>query len=174
MNRSCVLAACFWLMALGGLPAGPARAGDDELLGMIVELVGSPDADMRLLGLQQVREEAPGKAATRRFAALLPDLGPAVQVQLIDALGDRGDDTARPGVLAMLAVETEAVRAAALRALARIGTADDGPALARMAASGSDMEREAARGSLRRLRARGRRTPWSKRWRMRMRRCGSS
>ena len=40
----------------------------DALLQMVVDLVSDEDPDMRTLGLQQVRDEAPGEAATKAFA----------------------------------------------------------------------------------------------------------
>ena len=46
----------------------------DPLLQMVAELLSNPDRDLRALGLQHVREAAPGEAATKQFAALLPKL----------------------------------------------------------------------------------------------------
>jgi len=57
---------------------------DDELVQMVVDLVSDKDADMRAVGLQQVREGAKGTATTKRFAALLPKPCPGVVGQ-----GDR-------------------------------------------------------------------------------------
>ena len=85
---------------------------------------------MRAVGLQQVREQAKGPAATKRFAALLPKLPPDAQAGLLDALGDRGDKAARPALLDMLKSRDEPVRAAALRALGSLGEPDDVPLLA--------------------------------------------
>ena len=41
----------------------------------IINLVTDKDGDVRSVGLEQVREQAKGEAATRQFAALLPTLG---------------------------------------------------------------------------------------------------
>lgn len=142
-----------FLVSLGpaDLPAGDACAADDDLVNMLIELVGGSDSDMRILALQQIREEAPGEVPTRRFAELLPKLPPEVQVQLLDALGERGDSAARPGVLKMLNSEHEAVRAMAARSLSGVALPVDIPVLAKVAATGSEPEQMAARHSLRRL-----------------------
>ena len=131
---------------------GEAHAADDEVVDMIVELVSGSDNDMRMLAIQQIREEVPGKDATRRFVELLPKLAPDVQVKLIDALGERGDAAARPVILKMLNSKTEAIRAVAARALAGLADPADIYVLAKMAATGSNLEKEAARYSLRQLR----------------------
>jgi HEAT repeat protein len=145
----------WWMLSLavalglcGGLRAEEAPNGD--LIAMIVDLVGDKDRDTRSLGLQQVRDEAKGPAATKQFAALLPKLPPESQVGLLDALGGRGDRAARPAVLAMLKSEDAQVRAAAVRALGPLGEAADVPLLTRsLAAAGA--EKTAARESLARL-----------------------
>jgi hypothetical protein len=110
---------CVLLCGIAGLAAalGPCRrlaAADDagdEVVQMVVGLLSDKDREMRALGLQQVREEAKGPAATRRFAAVLPKLPPEAQAGLLAALGDRGDKAARPAVVAMLGSPEEAVRA---------------------------------------------------------------
>jgi HEAT repeat protein len=125
---------------------------EDPLIQMVVDLLVDADRDMRALGFQQVREEVPGEAATKRFVALLPKLPPDGQAGLLEALGDRGDAAARPAALEMLNAPPEAVRAAALKALGALGTAADVPVLANKAATGSKLEKGAARLSLVRLR----------------------
>ncbi len=125
---------------------------DDALIQMVVELLSDADRDMRAVGLQQVREEVPGEAATNRFAALLPKLKPGAQADLLEALGDRGDAAARPAVVMMLLGQEEAVRTAVLRALGALGDTSDVVLLALKAATGSGLEKRAARQSLVRLR----------------------
>jgi HEAT repeat protein len=151
-----VPAACLWSLGLACLLIGDARAADEEvdedLLQMIVELVSDSDRDMRALGLQQVREEVPGEAASKRFVELLPKLDPDARAGLLEALGERGDAIARPKVLEMLEDKEETVRVAAVRALGGLGTAGEVPVLAKKAASGSDAEKGAARQSLVQLR----------------------
>jgi HEAT repeat protein len=126
---------------------------DDTVIKLVVDLLGDKDLEMRAVGLQQVREEAPGEAATKKFAALLPKLSPDARAGLLEALGDRGDVVARPAVLEMLGGnQEEAVRAAALKALGALGGAADVPLLADKAASDAKLEKGAARLSLVRLR----------------------
>ncbi|MFC1596535.1 HEAT repeat domain-containing protein [Planctomycetota bacterium] len=148
------------LAGLVGLAGGFAPAAEEEgenepLIQMIVELVGDADRDMRALGLQQIREEVPGEAATKRFAALVTELPPEGQAELLEALGDRQDAAARPAVLEMLESEEEAVRAAAIRALGGLGGEADVALLAKSSAATAAAERLAARESLVRLRGEG-------------------
>jgi len=134
------------LCVLGGRAL--AQEENEALIQMVVELVGDADRDMRALGLQQIREEVPGEAATKRFAELVPTLEPEGQAALIEALGDRADAAARPVVLDMLKAEQEPVRAAALRALGPLGTMEDVAVLMGKAAEGSDLEKGAAGSDL--------------------------
>jgi HEAT repeat protein len=147
---TCLLAGLACL--LGPATSTAQEEAGDPLVQMVIELLGDSDRDMRALGFQQVREEVPGEAATKQFAALLPKLPPDGQAGLLEALGDRGDAAARPAVLEMLKSQEEAVRAAALRALGALGTTSDVTLLAGKAAAGSKLEKDAARQSLVRLR----------------------
>lgn len=133
---------------------GRLSAADDanaELVQMIITLVTDQDRDMRAVGLQQVREEVKGPAATKQFAALLPNLPPEAQAGLLDALADRGDNAARPAVLEMLTSKDESVRAAAIRALGPLGNTDDLPQLVKTLFEAGGPEKTAARASLVRL-----------------------
>ncbi len=153
----CRFAVCLLTVA-ACLPGGFARAQeepDPAVIEMVAELIGEQDRDMRALGLQQVREELPGAAATKQFAALLPKLPPESQSGLLEALGDRGDRAALPAVLKMLKSDRAAVRASALKALGPLGGVAEVPVLAGHAASGSEAEQKAARASLARLRGEG-------------------
>jgi len=145
-------AAILFSVGLAFFLVGETRAADNEAVNMIVELISGSDNDMLMLALQQIREHVPGTDATKRFVELLPKLPPDIQVKLIDALGERGDATARPVILTMLDSNTEAIRAMAARALSGLASPDDIPVLAKVAATGSDPEKEAARFSLRQLR----------------------
>ncbi len=144
------------LAALMGLIAGSTCTAqddaDDALIQMIVDLVNDKERDMRALGFQQIRDETPGEAATKQFAALLPKLPPDGQAGLLEALGDRGDATALPTALEMLGSAEEIVRAASLKALGSLGGAAEVPVLTEKAAQGSTAEQAAARQSLVRLR----------------------
>jgi len=147
-------AACLWSVGFISIAANCVlgQEEDDPLLQMVVELVSDTDRDMRALGLQQVREEAPGEAATKKFVELLPKLATDAQADLLEALGERGDVAARPKVLEMVDGKEEVVRVASLRALGGLGSAAEVPLLAECAASGSDNEKSAALQSLVRLR----------------------
>jgi HEAT repeat protein len=120
----------------------------DQLVGVIVNLLGDKDKDVRALGLQQVREEAKGGTATKQFAAALPKLAPDAQAALLRALGDRGDAAARSAVLDMLKSNDESVRAAALNALGPLGTTDDVTTLICALDSGTKPEKQSAHDSL--------------------------
>jgi HEAT repeat protein len=133
---------------------GVTRAADDstdQLVPLIINLLTDKDKDLRALGLQQVREEAKGSAATKQFAGLLPKLAPDAQAALLSALADRGDVAARPAVLEMLKSNDESVLAAAIGALGPLGTTDDVAALVRALGGPKGSAKDAARGSLIRL-----------------------
>ncbi len=131
----------------------PAQEGTgDELVPLVVNLLGEKDKDMRALGLEQVRTEARGQAATRQFAAQLPKLPPDVQAALLGALADRGDPAARPAVVDLLAASPDAaVRLAAIGALGLLGEPADARLLLRLLTVGSPAEQLAARTALTRL-----------------------
>ena len=131
--------------------AGQEGTGD-ELVQMVVNLLSDKDKDVRALGLEQVRTEAKGPAATQQFAAQLPKLPPEVQAALLSALADRGDTAARPAVFDLLAASPdEAVRLAAIGALGFLGEPADARLLMRLLTEGSPAEQAAARTALTRL-----------------------
>ncbi len=121
----------------------------------VVNLVVDKDKDVQAIGFQQVREEVKGAAATKRFAELLLKLSPDARAGLIDALGARGDKTARGAVVEMLQAPEEQVRAAAIRALGLLGEAGDVPLMAKSLTAGAEVEKTAAQRSLEQLRAEG-------------------
>lgn len=150
-NANAFLLAAFLLTTVvTALSPSEARAAD-EAVDMIVELITGSDDDMRMMAIQQIREAAPGKDATKRFVDLMPKLQPEMQAKLIDALGTRGDVVARPAIIKMLDSKTPAIRTAAAGALAALASPDDIPALAKLAANGSDAEKKTARITLRKL-----------------------
>jgi hypothetical protein len=138
-------------LSFAAMPAG-AQDADQDLIQLVVNLLGESDKDLRALGLEQVRTEAKGPAATRRFAALLPKLPADAQVGLLRALADRGDKAARPAVLDMLTDKgDESVRIAAIAALGALGEQADLKLLVELLAGSPNAERNAARTSLIRL-----------------------
>jgi HEAT repeat protein len=142
------------LTTLGGattVSAAEQETGDD-LVQLVVNLLQDKDKDVRALGLEQVRTEAKGQAATRTFAAQLPKLPPGAQAGLLSALADRGDTAARPAVLSLLAASRdEPVRVAAIRALGFLGEPADVRTLVQLLSAESQAEQAAARTSLTRL-----------------------
>lgn len=93
-----------------------------------------------------------GPELTKVLAAELPKLSPAVQVQLIDALGDRGDKAALPAITAASSDKMPpAVRLAAIAAIGRIGGGDAIGILAGCAAGGDAAQQRVARAALARL-----------------------
>jgi HEAT repeat protein len=125
----------------------------NELLQMVVNLIGNKDKEFRAAGLDQVRSGAKGPEATKLFAGQLPKLDAAGQVALLSALADRGDAAARPAVLELLAASPdEDVRAAAIAALGKLGEPADLPLLIKSLAAKSNAEQAAARLSLAQLR----------------------
>jgi HEAT repeat protein len=155
--RSCRVVGLLVCAALMGVATGIlAEEPNDELVQMVVNLLGDQDKDLRAVGLEQVRTELKSPAATLKFVALLPKLPPEAQAALLVALADRGDKAARPGVLAMLAdSKDEAVRIAAVRALGSLGEVDDIDRLVGILAKGIDAEQAAAIKSITRLQGEG-------------------
>ncbi len=146
----------FWLGSLVGLTfvfsasvVLAAESQSDEFVKTIIKLIGEHDKEFRAAGLEQVRTAARGPAITEQFVAQLSKLDASGQVALLDALADRGDRTARTGVLNLLAATSdENVRTAALLALGKLGTAEDVPLLVKSLAASAKAEQAAARRSL--------------------------
>ncbi|MCU0871110.1 MAG: HEAT repeat domain-containing protein [Pirellulaceae bacterium] len=157
-SKRIISAACLAAILWGGSATASllaAEAPSADLLQLIADLVSDPDKEMRAIGLQQVRSEAPGEAATKEFVQLLPKLRPEACAELVEALGERGDPAAGPAILEVLQSPDEATRAAALRALAKLGSEADVPLLVQRTAAGSAAEQLAASQSLTRLKGEG-------------------
>jgi HEAT repeat protein len=142
-----ILAAVIWLAA-GVAAAGEA---DQDTINMVIDALKSDDSQMQTGAIAIVRE-LPGEAVTKALAEQLPDLSAGVQVQLLAALGDRGDASALPAVVEAVKSPDESVRVAALRAVGQLGDASSVPLLAEGAAGARGPEQKAARESLYRLR----------------------
>jgi HEAT repeat protein len=133
-------------------PAAAQDAGED-LIQLVLNLLDENDKDLRALGLEQVRTEAKGEAATKRFAAQLSKLPPEAQVGLLRALADRADKAARPAVLDILKnSREESVRVAAIAAVGGIGEQGDLRLLVKLLGDDAKAEQDAARNSLVRMR----------------------
>jgi len=123
----------------------------DEAVKMVLDILKSGDQDMQAVAISMVKD-MPGEEVTRALAAELPKLSPTSQVQLLSALGDRGDAAARPAVVTAAKSEDQSVRIAALRALGQLGDDTTVILLAQSAAGARGAEQKAARDSLYRLR----------------------
>ncbi len=133
---------------------GMVRAGSDEASTIVMKPLFGDDRAMQAAAVGLIRD-IPGEAAARSFAAQLPKLSSSAQVLLIDALADRGDKAAGPAVLVAAKSKYREVRAAALRALGKLGDASAVRVLVAATASPNADEVSAARYSLVRLAAPG-------------------
>jgi len=130
---------------------GAAGSSQDDPVGIVLEILRSGDQEMQAVAIAMVKE-MPGPEVTKALAKELPNLSAASQVQLLSALGDRGDTAALLAVVAAAMAKDASVRIAALRALGQLGDASSVELLAQAAASSSGEEQKAARASLYRLR----------------------
>ena len=125
----------------------------DELVQMVVKLLSEQDKDLRAVGLDQIRNEAKGTAATKQFAAQLPKLNAAEQVALLGALADRGDNAALPAVIELIKnSDDETVRVAAITTIGSLGDSTNLALLLKTLSSGSAAEKTAAKLAVQRLR----------------------
>jgi HEAT repeat protein len=125
--------------------------GANEAVGIVLDILRSGDQEMQAAAIAMVKE-MPGTEVTKALAKELPNLSAKSQVQLLSALGDRGDVAARPAVVAAVKSEDQSVRIAALRALGQLGDDSNVELLAQSAAGARGAEQKAARDSLYRLR----------------------
>jgi HEAT repeat protein len=128
-----------------------AAEDDQEMIALVIEALQSDDPEMKTGAISLMRD-IPGAGVTKALAAELPKLPPLTQVQLLSALGDRGDPTALPAVIEGMKHQDEAVRVAALRTVGQLGNVSSVPVLAERAATSRGAEQKAARESLYRLR----------------------
>jgi HEAT repeat protein len=148
---------CLWLIvALAvGLPGMAAGAAGDQanqdIIKIVIDALKSNDPQMQT-GVMGIVRNMPGPEVTKALVQELPKLPAAGQVQLLSALGDRGDATALPAVIEAGKSQDESVRVAALRAVGQLGSVADIPLLAERAAATKGAEQKAAREGLYRLR----------------------
>ena len=140
---------CFCILCFASAVSGQ----QDDALAVVIDVLKGNDQAMQAAVIAMVRE-MPGEGITKALAKELPNLSPVSQVQLISALGDRGDPAALPAVTAATKSADETVRIAALKALGQLGDAGSVMLLAQTAATTSGDEKRAARESLYRLRDR--------------------
>jgi HEAT repeat protein len=130
---------------------GAAKPSQDDAIDIVLQTLRSDDQQMQAAAIAMVKE-MPGKDVTKALAKELPHLSATSQVQLLSALGDRGDATALLAVVTAAKAKDPSVRTAALRALGQLGDASSVELLAQAAAGSSGDEQKAARSSLYRLR----------------------
>ncbi len=144
-------------LGLSTFPSALIHAQENaELLGLVVGLLNDDDKEMRAVGLEQIRTELKGEAATQQLLALLPKLKPGAQAALIVALADRGDVSARPALIEIVTDKSRdaAVQAAAVQAMGALGSEADLPMLVGLLSSSVPELKAAARDSLVQLRGR--------------------
>jgi HEAT repeat protein len=128
-----------------------ATEQSNDAVNIVLGILRGDDQDMQAAAIAMVKE-MPGTEVTKALAKELPNLSAKSQVQLLSALGDRGDAAARPAVVAATKSEDQSVRIAALRALGPLGDDSDVELLSQAAAGSTGAEQKAARDSLYRLR----------------------
>ena len=146
---------CSFAVCLGGVegvsPSNRGQDARDTAADIVLDILRSDDQEMQAAAIAVVKE-MPGTQVTEALAKELPNLSARSQVQLLSALGDRGDVAARPAVVAAVKSEDESVRIAAFRALGQLGDDSSVELLAEAAAGAKGAEQKAARDSLYRLR----------------------
>ena len=131
-----------------------AQEANDELIEMVVGFMSDADKDIRSIAFEQIRTEAKGEAATKRFAAELPKLPAEAQVGLLRALADRGDASAKGAIMSFLESDDADLSKAAVNAIAKLGDASDAPKLIQLL-SGNKATKAAARQGLIQLQGNG-------------------
>ena len=129
---------------------GMARTRDGHVAEFILQSLQAADAATQNLAAS-LAHEMPLTESVAGIAAVLPDLAPANQVQLLTALAKRQDAEARQAVMAATQSPHAEVREAAVQALGKIGDDNAVLRLAKIAAQKGE-EAATARKSLHRLR----------------------
>jgi len=140
-----VLLLCSWGVCFGG------EEGGDDAIALVLEILKSDDQEMQAVAIGMVRDME-GVEITKALAKELPNLSATSQVQLLAALGDRGDSAALPAVITASQASEQSVRIAALKTIGQLGNASTAVLLAQKAGGATGDEQKAARESLYRLR----------------------
>ena len=151
MKTNCTICSALAFLLLCSYAVCLGASEQNEAVGIVLDILRSDDQEMQAAAIAMVKE-MPGTEVTEALAKELPNLSAKSQVQLLSALGDRGDIAARPAVVAAVKSEDESVRIAALRALGQLGDDSSVELLAQAAAGATGAEQKAARDSLYRLR----------------------
>jgi hypothetical protein len=145
-KASALLILCFCIVCFGA-----SESPQEDTIGIVLDILRSNDQEMQSAAIAMVKEMS-GTEVTKALAKELPNLSAKSQMQLLSALGDRGDAAARPAVVTAVKSEDQSVRIAALRALGQLGDDSSVGLLAQTAAGAAGAEQKAARDSLYRLR----------------------
>ena len=133
---------------------GFIQAEKDKAVPIVLALLNDQDLDLqRAAG--KFLTELPGRAITRTLAAQLGNFGAEAQIVLIGALEARGDKTATPYIAKLVKGDNEAVRLAAIKALAILGNVSTVRLLAEVSATADRDTSKAAMDSLSRLSGQG-------------------
>ncbi len=126
---------------------GEIRLSDDPTAVITEALASDLSAECKAVAISMVHQSQK-ELDLKKIAAVLPDLSPRHQIQLLTAFKVRGDQSAHAAVRSAVDYENKNVRVAAIDALSKLGTAPDVELLAQKAATGDQEEQEAARHSL--------------------------
>lgn len=130
---------------------GMINALGDEGVNLMLLRLKEGDPEFREMAVRVART-LPGEEVTRRLAETGSELDAAGQIMVLGVLAERGGAEARGAAIAATESADESVRAAAIAALAKLGTEADVMMLARMAAGTQGGERDAVRDALYKLR----------------------
>ena len=122
--------------------------------GQLVELLRSDSTEMRRVALGAARA-MPAAEVTAALAAELPKSPAPVQVALIELLAERGGPVVRKQIVQAVTHKDEAVRAAALAALGKIGDVSVVGVLVKAFQDGAQADQRVATASLRAIQGKG-------------------
>lgn len=126
---------------------GLVQTNKEGAIDIILAVLKSDNQELQSAAIGLIRE-LPGTLDLKKIIAECPNLSDQGQIQLLTAFADRSETAARQAVLDATKHQDEAVRVAALKTLAKVGTESDIALLAHVAAESAGAEREAARESL--------------------------
>ncbi|MCJ7777959.1 MAG: HEAT repeat domain-containing protein [Sedimentisphaerales bacterium] len=124
-----------------------SEQAQNDAIETVLGILRSGDPQMQAVAITMIRQMQ-GKELTEALVKELPNLPVTGQVQLLTALGDRGDKTALPVVINVTKSKEVSIRIAALKALGQLGNASCTILLAEIAANSIGEEQKAARDSL--------------------------
>lgn len=131
---------------------GLAASLGDRAASFLLALLADDDPAVRNASARLL-ESLPAGAADRALVAALPGSDAGTAILILPVLAARGAAVALPAVRQAAQAESEDVRNGAFAALGVLGSADDVPFLARIAAAPDGPDRTAARRALRELRS---------------------